>query len=242
MSYGGTDAGSTSPTPAEATGTPVMEHQAAAPVRSHVARARRPVHSLQAQRVQPKAHSKSPQHAMHRHAKDNPQGWADMMEAITESTINHIKQAKTIGISGALVSIFNATSKFNSVENYERYSRPYDKRVLAALAGTQLTVLHLHFLELPYLNQFHDFNAPVINYSVKTSGIPVSVVRKAYSQTIAGGVDEINFNNLSVEEIRQQWMTARQQAGNKYIITPGCSVPDSATPAALARVRASIFA
>jgi hypothetical protein len=93
---------------------------------------------------------------------------------------------------------------------------------------------------MPYLDQFQDFPAPVINYSVKTSGIPVSAVRQRYAQTIAGGIDEINFNQLSVEEIRSQWMSARQQAGSKYIITPGCSVPDSATAEALSRVRSSI--
>ena len=174
--------------------------------------------------------------------RDHPQGWAELMEAITESTINHVKQAMQLGISGALVSIFNATSKFNSVADYERYSRPYDKRVLGALADTKLTVLHLHFLERPYLGEFRDFHAPVINYSVATSGIPISEVRAVYAQTIAGGVDEIHFNDLTVEEIRQQWMTARRQAGSKYIITPGCSVPDSSTPAALARLRASIVA
>lgn len=172
--------------------------------------------------------------------KNNPHGWEDVMEAITESTINHIKQAKKIGTSGALVSIFNATSKFNSVADYEHLSRPYDKRVLEALADTKLTMLHLHFLEMPYLDQFHDFPAPVINYSVKTSGIPISAVRQRYAQTIAGGIDEVDFNQLSVDQIRSQWTSARQQAGSKYIITPGCSVPDSATAEALSRVRASI--
>jgi uroporphyrinogen decarboxylase len=172
--------------------------------------------------------------------RDNPQGWADMMEVITQSTVNHIKQARQIGVSGALVSIFNATSKFNSVADYEQYSRPYDKRVLDALSGTKLTVLHLHYLERPYLAEFHDFYAPVINYSVTTSGIPVADVRKLYAQTIAGGVDEIHFNDLSVGQIREQWTTARREAGNKYIITPGCSVPNSSTPEALARLRASI--
>ena len=90
-------------------------------------------------------------------------------------------------------------SKVGSVASYERYSRPYDKRVLAALADTKLTLLHLHTLERPYLEQFKDFSAPVINSSVKTSGIPVAEVRKVYSQAIAGGVDEVDFDKLTTE-------------------------------------------
>jgi uroporphyrinogen decarboxylase len=174
--------------------------------------------------------------SIHTFQKENTAAWEQAMEAITQSTINHIRSSQEIGSSGTLVSIFNATSKFGSVSDYERYSRPYDKRVLAALADSKLTILHLHTLERPYLEQFHDFAAPVINYSVKTSGIPIAAVRKMYAQPIAGGVDEVDFDRLTTEEIRKQWMLAREQAGSKYIITPGCSVPDASTDAELGRM------
>lgn len=173
--------------------------------------------------------------SLHEFQQNNPNAWHDALEAITQSTINHIQHSKEIGASGALVSIFNAESKFGTVADYERYTRPYDKRVFDALADTKLTVLHLHYLEKPFLGQFKDFNAPVIQYSVKTSGIPISEVRKQFSQPIFGGVDEIDFEKLTVAEIRKQWTEAREEAGAKYIAAPGCSVPDSSTPEQLAR-------
>jgi uroporphyrinogen decarboxylase len=173
--------------------------------------------------------------SLHKFQQQNPDAWHNALEAITQSTINHIRHSKDIGSSGALVSIFNAESKFGSVADYERYTRPYDKRVFDALADTKLTVLHLHYLERPYLDQFKDFNAPVIQYSVKTSGIPISEVRQQYSQPIAGGVDEIDFEKLTAAEMRKQWTEARTQAGPKYIAVPGCSVPNSSTPEELAR-------
>ncbi len=173
--------------------------------------------------------------SLYRFQKENPEQWHSALEAITQSTINHIRHTKDIGASGALVSIFNAESKFGSVDDYRRYSRPYDKRVFDALADTKLTVLHLHYLERPYIGQFKDFNAPVVQYSVKTSGIPISEIRSQYSQTIAGGVDEIDYDKLTTSEIREQWTEARKQAGSKYIAAPGCSVPNASTPAELAR-------
>jgi uroporphyrinogen decarboxylase len=178
--------------------------------------------------------------SLHAFQQQNPDAWHGALEAITQSTINHIRHAKDIGASGALVSIFNAESKFGSVADYERYTRPYDKRVLDVLADTKVSVLHLHYLERPYLDQFKDFHAPVIQYSVKTSGIPISEVRKKYSQPIAGGVDEIDYEKLTVAEIRTQWTEARAQAGTKYIAAPGCSVPDSSTPEELARFPRSL--
>jgi len=172
--------------------------------------------------------------------KRNPQAWHDMMGAITESTINHINKAKKIGTSGALVSIMNATAKFNSIEDYEQYSRPYDKRIMDALSDSRLTMLHLHFLDESFIPQFRDLKAPVINYSVKTSGIPMTTMRANFTQTLAGGVDEIDYESLTVPEIRRQWTTARKQAGAKYIITPGCALPKTSTPKALARLRQSL--
>jgi hypothetical protein len=70
---------------------------------------------------------------------------------------------------------------------------------------------------------------------VKTSGIPISEVRKKYSQPIAGGIDEIDYEKLTVAEIRTQWTEARAQAGTRYIAAPGCSVPNGSTPEELAR-------
>lgn len=167
--------------------------------------------------------------------KQHPDEWHTALEAITQSTINHIHDSKEIGASGALVSIFNSHSDYGSVADYESYSRPYDKRVFDALADTKLTFLHLHNLERPYLGQFKDFHAPVLQYSVKVSGIPITEVRQLYSQTIAGGVDEIDFQKLTTEQMREQWKSARAAAGSKYIATPGCSVPNASTPDELAR-------
>jgi uroporphyrinogen decarboxylase len=178
--------------------------------------------------------------ALHAFQKEHPDEWHTALEAITQSTINHIQKSKEIGSSGALVSLFNTQSNYGPVEDYNRFSRPYDKRVMDALADTKLTFLHLHNLDRAYLDQFKDFSVPVIQYSVKESGIPIADARKIYSQTIAGGVDEIDFKKLTVDEMREQWKSARAAAGSKYIATPGCSVPNSSTPAELARFPQSL--
>ena len=164
-------------------------------------------------------------------------GW---VEPPLKNVTFDIRQSREIGASGALVSIFNAESKFGTVEDYKKYTRPYDKRVFDALADTKLTVLHLHYLERPYLDQFKDFNAPVLQYSVKTSGIPISEVRRKYLQPILGGVDEIDYRKMTTEEIRSQWQDARSQAGAKYVAAPGCSIPDDSTSDELARFPMSL--
>lgn len=179
---------------------------------------------------------------LHTFQQEQSKQWEAAMEAITQSTINHIKLAKQTGASGALVSIFNAESKFGSVADYERFSKPYDERIFDALADTKLTVMHLHTLERPYLGLFRAYKAPVFQHSVKVSGISIREVRKLYPQTILGGVDEIDFKTLSTEQIRREWMTAREQAGSRYIAAPGCSIPDDSTVEEMSRFPKAIGA
>jgi uroporphyrinogen decarboxylase len=174
--------------------------------------------------------------ALHDFQLHHTEQWHTALEAITQSTIHHIRRSKEIGSSGALVSLFNTHSKYGPIADYDRFSRPYDKRVLDALADTRLTFLHLHNLDRTYLDQFRDFHAPVIQYSTRVSGIPIADARKVYSQTLAGGVDEIDFQKLTTAQMRTQWKSAKEQAGGKYIATPGCSVPNASTPAELSRL------
>src|SRR5262249_11055193 len=99
-----------------------------------------------------------------------------------------------------------------------------------------LNVLHLH-VEREYLDQFHSFYAPVVNYSLHVTGIPMSEARAAFpGQVLAGGIDEVNYRTLTAAQIRWQWDAAVHAAGKKFILTPGCSVPNDSSPADLARL------
>jgi hypothetical protein len=171
---------------------------------------------------------------------DNLDKWHGALEAITQSTINHIQKAKKTGISGALVSVMNAWSPAGTLEDYHQNTRPYDKRIFDALADTKLTVLHLHNLERPFLSEYTDFSFPILQHSIAGSGIQISEVRKLYGQTLLAGVDELHYTKLTEPEIHQQWTDAWKAAGAKYIAGPGCSVPNDSTPMELARFPQSL--
>jgi uroporphyrinogen decarboxylase len=165
---------------------------------------------------------------------ENPQALLNALDVITQSEINHAKRAIATGAHGILLAVANANAKELSVGDYARFNRPFDKRILDAVRGAPLNVLHLH-VEREYLDQFQDFAAPVLNYSLHVTGIPIAEVRAQFpSKVIAGGIDEVNFKKLTGQEIRAQWQSATKAAGKKFILTPGCSVPNDSTPAELA--------
>ncbi len=51
-----------------------------------------------------------------------------------------------------------------------------------------------------------------------------------------GGLDEIAFRNLSESEMTSQWQAAQQAAGAKFILAPGCSVPNDTADEELLRL------
>jgi uroporphyrinogen decarboxylase len=168
---------------------------------------------------------------------EKPQALLDALAVITDAEIAHAKRAYAAGASGVLFSVANALKAEMSVEDYKKFSAPFDKRFLDDVASAAPhNILHLH-VEPPYLATFHDFHAPIINYSMHVSGIAIAAVRAQFpSWVIAGGIDEVNYRKLTLDEMGRQWHAAAQAAGRKYILTPGCSVPNDSTPEELSRL------
>jgi uroporphyrinogen decarboxylase len=167
--------------------------------------------------------------------QENPQRLLDGLDVLTQSHINHAKRAFAAGASGVLFSIANANRTELSPADYAKFSAPFDKRFFDATSMAKLNFLHLHW-ENEYVDQFLNFKAPIVNWSVQSSGVSVSAVRSKFSQTIATGIDEKNYKDLSLAQIHDQWQSARNVAGSKFILTPGCSVPNDSTEEELSRL------
>jgi uroporphyrinogen decarboxylase len=166
---------------------------------------------------------------------ENPTALLAALDAIAQSEIAHARRAFRAGASGVLLAVANSNAAEMTPEDYRKFSLPFDRRILEALSGARLNFLHVH-VEPPYLGFFEGLPAPVFNYSMHVSGIPIASVRKRFSTAIAGGIDEVNYRKLTADELRAQWKAAAQAAGPKYILTPGCSVPNDSTKEELARL------
>ena len=173
---------------------------------------------------------------------ENPDALLNALEVITKSETNHAKRAVATGARGILLAVANANSKELSLADYARFSAPFDKRILDAVNGAPLSFLHLH-VDREYLDQFLSFEASVLNYSLHVTGIPISEVRAKFpKQTIAGGIDEVNYRTLTEAEIRTQSEAASRAAGQKFILTPGCSVPNESSANELSRLAKAVGA
>src|SRR5713226_2225954 len=168
--------------------------------------------------------------------REKPQALLDALEVIAKSEANHVRLAVKAGAAGVFVAIANAQDGIMTQADYAKFSEPFDKMVLDAVRSAPLNVLHLHGDKV-YLDRFYDgWAASAINYSMHGTGVPIAKVRERYSGVILGGIDEVNYRKLTAADLKRQWGEAAKAAGKKFILTPGCSVPNDSSDEELSRL------
>jgi uroporphyrinogen decarboxylase len=167
---------------------------------------------------------------------ENPKALEAALEAIAESEASHARKALEAGAAGIFLAIANAQDGLMTQEDYARFSEPFDRLILKAVNGARLNILHLHGDKV-YLDRFtQGWPVAAVNYSNFGTGRTVGAMRRAYDGVLMAGLDENNFRKLSEADIRQHWQDAQAGAGKKFILTPGCSVPNDSTDDELMRL------
>ena len=168
--------------------------------------------------------------------REDPRTLLEALEAIAESEAGHARKALASGASGIFLAIDNAQHGILTEAEYAKFSEPFDRLILDRVSGAPLNTLHLHG-DRVYLDRFlKGWPAAVVNYSQTGTGVPVAEVRKKCAGVVLGGLDEVNYRQLSEADLQRQYEEARAAAGAKFILAPGCSVPNDSTAAELARL------
>jgi uroporphyrinogen decarboxylase len=174
--------------------------------------------------------------------QENPKALMAALEAIAESEANHARKAVAVGASGIFLAIANAQEGIMTLADYRKFSEPFDRMVLNAVSSAPLNTLHLH-QEKVYLDHFlQGWPAAAINYSTHATGVPIATVRRKYSGVIMAGIDEVNYRKLSIDDLKKQIQTARAAAGRKFMLVPGCSIPNDTTDEEALRLTKAIGA
>jgi uroporphyrinogen-III decarboxylase len=173
---------------------------------------------------------------------EEPDKLVEALEIIAESECNHARKAIAAGASGVFLAIANADESNLTREEYKTFSEPFDKRIFTAVAGAPMNAMHLHGDNV-YLDMFYSgWDATIFHYAAHATGVPVADVRQQFDGVIMGGWDYKNILDLSEAELRNQWEDARAAAGLKFLLAPGCSVPNESTDEELLRITGVVAA
>ncbi len=171
---------------------------------------------------------------------DNPQALLDRLEKIARAQASHARLALKTGASGIFLAISNANDGYLTRDEYKKFSEPFDRMVLDAAQGAELNTLHLHGPSV-YLDLFYNWPAHAIQYSVAATSVPIRAVRRSYRGVLMAGIDEIHFKELTPGQMRSQISLARSEAAPKWILAPGCSVPNDTPDAQLLKFNEVVF-
>jgi uroporphyrinogen-III decarboxylase len=74
----------------------------------------------------------------------------------------------------------------------------------------------------------------VINYSVHGTGLGLTGARTKFTGTLMGGLNEEKIATQSVEELARDMRAAvAAMQKRRFILSPGCSVPNDISPGVL---------
>ena len=164
------------------------------------------------------------------------------LAAITETLAAYSRACLDAGADGIFFATTEwATHDVLTVEQYRTFGREYDLRVLDAVAGAPMNVLHV-CRPNNMLTELLDYPVAVFNWAQHAPGnLSLAYVLPKTDRSVIGGVDERHaLLRGSLDDVRAQVRAALDETGGRrFLLAPGCSIEPSTPPE---NIRAAIEA
>jgi len=163
--------------------------------------------------------------AMSRLMTEYPEDLLAALKIVNSNLIQYSLASIERGASGIFLSV-PATAETLTVEEYEKFMRPFDVDLLKFLQGKgECHILHAHGEKL-YLDRMLDYHVQVLSWADLNGGPTIAQARQKTSLTLMAGIDHVNFPNMSLKRVKEQVRSAIAQAGDtRFILAPGCAIP-----------------
>jgi uroporphyrinogen decarboxylase len=159
----------------------------------------------------------------------NPDAALTMLDAVCESMCEYMGLVRDAGCDAVFFSINSAIcppqTRGVSEEVFRTFLRPFEIRMLEAMAG-MVRVLHIHGTSLD-VRRVLDYPMEAVSVSDRLEGNPsLCELRAMTDKCLMGGVNEIAISNRSLPELREEIFDCTRQIGReKFILSPGCTIP-----------------
>jgi uroporphyrinogen decarboxylase len=172
--------------------------------------------------------------------EEHPTELETALAVVNDNLIRYAIASLHGGASGIFFSV-PATPESLTVEQYERFMRPFDLAFLEAIRPFgEFHVLHAHGKEL-YLDRLQEYPVHAISWADREAGPPLALMRKITPRALMGGIDHASFPYTSAAKIREQIRAAIAEAGpRKLFIAPGCAIPSYSFPELIKAARAEV--
>ncbi len=167
--------------------------------------------------------------------QDNPDALRAALDVIAETFASYVQATLEAGASGIFFATTGwASSDLLTEEQYRRFGREYDQRVMDAFAGkAPLNVLH-NCGEHIYFDLLADYPVAAVSWAATLAGNPsLGEGKERTAHAVMGGVSEkTTLPDGTPEQVDEEVRAAiKETEGRRVLVAPGCSIPPR-TPAA----------
>jgi uroporphyrinogen decarboxylase len=172
------------------------------------------------------------------HMNEHPDDFLAGMETITVNLERLVSAMMEVGTSGIFLSVAGAAKEYLTWEEYERFGKPFDLRILKAAEGAPMNVLHIHGGGVPF-QEMLGYQVNCVNWADRDPSNPrLADARKQTKLALMGGIDHEEFKELTLAEIQAQADDAHAQLkGRAFILAPGCSLKTNTLPRQIDNLR-----
>ena len=169
--------------------------------------------------------------------REYPEALEAALQVVNDNLIRYALASLERGTAGIFLSV-PATAESVTREQYARFMRPFDLKLLNAIRGKGTChILHAHGERL-YLDQLLDYPVQVLSWADLNGGPTIAEARKRTTLTLMGGIDHVKFPYVSARVHQEQVRASLAQAGpTRFILAPGCSVATYSFPPLIRAVR-----
>ncbi len=172
------------------------------------------------------------------HLRKYPDAVHAGLQKITEGILRYVESASQAGIAGIFYAVQHAQYGLLSTEEYERFGKPYDLKILEAAQGLWLNLLHLHGNDVMF-DLLKDYPVAIVNWHDQQTPPSLAEGQKAFKGVVCGGLRQwetmVLGSNENVHAEARAAIAATQ--GQRFILGTGCVVPITAPHGNIATVR-----
>lgn len=158
------------------------------------------------------------------HMRGHPDLFHQALEVITESTLRFVEAAKDVGVDGMFYAVQHARYPLMSREEFTKFGRSYDLRVLDAASSLPLNMLHIHSSDLMF-DLVADYPVQLVNWHDRESGVNLREGLAQISGAASGGIDQWTIHQESPKQTLVEARDAiKQTGGRRLLLGTGCVV------------------
>lgn len=155
--------------------------------------------------------------------RENPADFKAGLETITQTTIEFVRAVKATKAAGIFYAVQHASASLMSRDEFGKFGREYDLRILSELSNTWLNVMHVHGEHI-YFDLVADYPMQVWNWHDRETSPSLANGLKQIKGAACGGIarDMVMLRGQP-EAVREQVEDAIKQTGRRrYIVGTGC--------------------